>query len=277
MTAQIGHCSKCGNHKLIQPLHGDKGGPLTCWECGLEWHAKHARKRKAGRIVVKAIKAYLNAGGAYRHIDRLKLAANGSSLTHWDGDAIGADVGDITTELLEDVIRLTHPDKHPAERQELAHRVSQELIALRPFVFPAPKPEPSMPEPRNGLVKARDEIFDEALRKARSYPCELCADALVRDYCVACKAEWERRDKVKRDNDEAKLRSYYESRRARRLAMRKAVACVVCGTKFEGKRTDARYCSEACRQKAHRKRVTDNHYCTAKKQLVVTAGLREAA
>jgi len=43
----------------------------------------------------------------------------------------------------------------------------------------------------------------------------------------------------------------------RKLAMRKAVKCSVCGTDFKGKRTDARYCSAACRQQAHRKRVTD--------------------
>jgi hypothetical protein len=31
---------------------------------------------------------------------------------------------------------------HPPERQELAERVAKELLALKPFVFPAPKPKP---------------------------------------------------------------------------------------------------------------------------------------
>jgi hypothetical protein len=34
-------------------------------------------------------------------------------------------------ELLRDLIALTHPDRHPAERRELATRTTQSLLALR--------------------------------------------------------------------------------------------------------------------------------------------------
>ena len=38
---------------------------------------------------------------------------------------------------------------------------------------------------------------------------------------------------------------------------RQDLVCQCCGEKFTPKRADARYCSNACRQKDYRKRVTD--------------------
>ena len=38
---------------------------------------------------------------------------------------------------------------------------------------------------------------------------------------------------------------------------RQDLVCQCCGEKFTPKRADARYCSNACRQKVYRKRVTD--------------------
>ena len=35
-----------------------------------------------------------------------------------------------------------------------------------------------------------------------------------------------------------------------------ASACAACGEKFKGKRKDARFCSDTCRQRAHRQPVT---------------------
>ncbi len=114
---EVGYCSECEQGGLlVGPLHGEHGGPIMCMSCGIEWHAKHARVRKLGRIVVKAIKAYLNAGGKYTAITRLALAADGWAL-YRRGGHIGAELGDITSELLEDAVRLTHPDRHPPERQ----------------------------------------------------------------------------------------------------------------------------------------------------------------
>lgn len=51
--------------------------------------------------------------------------------------------------------------------------------------------------------------------------------------------------------------AYMERRRQRHAAsLRKT--CAVCGKPFTAKRTDAMYCSPACKQAAYRGRVTDN-------------------
>ena len=42
-----------------------------------------------------------------------------------------------------------------------------------------------------------------------------------------------------------------------RQMRRQDLVCQRCGEKFTPKRADARYCSNACRQKGYRKRVTD--------------------
>ncbi len=142
----VTHCSRCGEHTYVTPLHGDKGGPLFCPLCAGAWHAEHTKRRKWGRIIVKAMEAYGREGGKWTDFDKLKLAAAGYDILHLEADTLGAEIGDITTELLDDTIKLTHPDRHPPEHRELAQRVTSELLALRPFVFPAPKPEPA-PKP----------------------------------------------------------------------------------------------------------------------------------
>ena len=90
--------------------------------------------------------AFLDGGGDYNHVDKLKIAAIGHE--HFGLDPLGYLVGiastkneviELTSEVLADTLKLTHPDHHPPERQELAHRVTQALLALQPFVFPAPK------------------------------------------------------------------------------------------------------------------------------------------
>ena len=35
--------------------------------------------------------------------------------------------------------------------------------------------------------------------------------------------------------------------------------CSVCGKRYEAQRSTSRYCSDACRQRAHRKRIRDSH------------------
>ena len=159
----IDNCQKCGEHGYVMPLHGERGGPLFCPPCCGAWHGEHGKRRKYGRIVIKAIRAYLDhGGGSYMDIDKLKTSATAARLggifeasanakrlldpLGYGADSIGAEVGDITAELLQDTLQLTHPDRHPPERQELAKRVTAELLALKPFVFPAPKkPEPVAP------------------------------------------------------------------------------------------------------------------------------------
>ena len=53
----------------------------------------------------------------------------------------------------------------------------------------------------------------------------------------------------------AKL-GYWKYQRQRRLAARADRVCIVCGKKFTPTRSDALYCSNACRQSAYRQRVT---------------------
>jgi hypothetical protein len=226
-----------------------------------QWHAEHGRRRRAGRVVVRAIEAFLEAGGKYRDIDKLKL---GNALLDFGIDPLGYMSGiarldgadaDLTSELLADTLRLTHPDCHPPERQDLAHRVTQGLLALQPFVFPAPKPKPEpFPQPKQSDASSKPPRA--ALTKpSQVYPCPDCADTVPYFYCDACKAEWNKRQKAERDRANVKQRKWYAQRKARRgLGGKKA--CGVCGTDFEPKRADARFCSPACRQKAHRNAVT---------------------
>jgi hypothetical protein len=273
----VGYCSQCERGGLlVGPLHGEHGGPIMCIPCGIEWHAKHARVRKMGRIVVKAIKAYFDAGGASKAIDRFKLAAWGCALYEGEADTIGAAVGDITSELLEDAVRLTHPDRHPPERQEAARRVTQELLALKPYVFPAPKPKESPPiTPRNTSSAVTPRTNKKPLRV--EYPCEVCADQVPYYYCKACRIEWEKRNQQERDLARSKRLAWYKARSARRLDLRPATTCPACKAPFKSKRKDAVYCSAACRQRAHRDRVTDKNKCAAELGSIRNAAAARAA
>jgi hypothetical protein len=132
-------------------------------------------------------------------------------------DTVGTEVPDITSELLEDIVKLVHPDLHPPERRETAKRVTQELLALKPFVFPAPKPAEIDTNPKPPASKPRPDKKPSGSEKP-PYPCELCADAWFVDYCDACKAERERRLKEEADRERAKHRKWYAQRKKRRLA-----------------------------------------------------------
>jgi hypothetical protein len=260
------HCEGCGQHSFLIPLHGGKGGPLRCPLCVGKWNAEHGRRRRTGRVVIRAIKAFLDAGGKYSDIDKLKVSAIADAapdfsidpLGYMDGIARidGADV-DLTSELLADVLKLTHPDHHPPERHELAHRVTQGLLALRPFVFPALKPK-SPPDPTSRPQARTHE--DKPKSSRPSYPCPDCADTTPYFYCDACRAEYEKRKQEEFERRTAKQRADYKRRRERTLARRPPRRCEACGAQFKRTRTDARYCSDACRQRAHRKAsVTAKH------------------
>ena len=139
-------CEGCGQHSFLLPLHGGKGGPLRCPLCVGAWNAEHGRNRRTGRIVIRAIMAFLDAGGSDKDIKKLTDSAmfanlgmigehNGitDKLGYMDGIALidGADV-DLTSGLLAPVLSLTHPDHHPPERKQLAHRVTQGLLRSSP-------------------------------------------------------------------------------------------------------------------------------------------------
>ena len=56
-------------------------------------------------------------------------------------------------------------------------------------------------------------------------------------------------------------RGYQKELKQRRQQARKDMVCPVCEKAFTPKRSDAKYCSNACRQKAYRNGVTDNASC----------------
>jgi Bifunctional DNA primase/polymerase, N-terminal len=156
--------------------------------------------------------------------------------------------------LLDDAIGLSHPDCHPPERQDLALCTTQKLLALKPFVFPAPQPK--KPIPRDGSITPRAAGAEKTLRTL--YPCAECASTIPYFYCTQCKTEWEKRREAERAKLREQRRKQYANRKRRRRAWRERL-CEICGTKLEdSRRADIRFCSSACRQKGHRARVTNS-------------------
>ena len=223
--ATSGECPRCGEHSFLMPLHGGKGGLLCCPLCVGAWNAEHGRKRRTGRIVIRAIMAFHDAGGRKDDVEKLMYSAffgNNPGLLNVElGDKIsdplgymadiakldGADI-ELSSELLADVLSLTHPDHHPPEREELARRVTQQLLALQPFVFPAPKPkEPIVPTEERPWHKS---IKDEEPQPR--FPCPDCADNVPYYYCDACRAEWNKREHEKAELRRAKQREQYKRR-----------------------------------------------------------------
>jgi hypothetical protein len=177
------YCALCQQHNYCSPLHGSAGGPLVCLPCD-------APRRRARRVVIKALKAYESVGGRLfgRDFDQIKLVG----FNFFGGDTAAAvDFSDLTSGLLTSAIALTHPDKHPPERKAEASRVTQELLALKPFVFPAPEPKP--PKPSDAYSKQSTFVLNEAPRAAEPpYPCEDCIDAEPDCYCDRCKGRWQK-------------------------------------------------------------------------------------
>ena len=230
-----------------------KGGPLRCYVCAGAWNAEHGRRRRMGRVVIRAIKAFLDGGGRVADLDKLRNSALfGGRIDQLgymtDTAAEENETVLLTSELLADALRLTHPDAHPPERSDLANLVTQQLLALQPFVFPAVKPvEPHRPS-RDGSVKCPPPPLKEPSR----YPCADCASTIPLHYCTVCNAEFEKRSREKWDRHNANQRKWYAQRKTRRARWRHPTPCAACGKDIEGKRKDALFCSTACRQRAHR-------------------------
>jgi hypothetical protein len=259
-------CNGCGRLALLAPLHGpEKGGPLRCFVCAGAWHAEHGRKHKTGRVVIRAIKAFVDAGGSVADVEKLKLTAIlrdsafglGGELDPLGYMAETAATADetvlLTSEVLAGALRLTHPDVHLPERRELASRVTQQLLALQPFVFPAAKPKTDAPykPSRDDSVKVSVRNFEKPLHQR--YPCPECSSAVPMDYCTACRAEWDKRRHEEQVLINARQRKWYAQRQARLTTGKPPTPCVACGTVINSKRKDARFCSGACRQRAHRR------------------------
>src|SRR5579863_9200134 len=202
---------------VLIPLHGDAGGPPCCPVCVGRWHAEHSRKRRLGRIVIRAMKAYMDGGGIFTDLDKLKLTAIGTGYAWLDplgymagAATIGEETIELTAELLDDVISLVHPDKHPPERQEIANRVSQELIALKPFVFPKPAPKPAPPPAPPSAELRRPSLSDLSRPE---YPCADCCAHAPMFYCDKCKAEYRRRHEADLAIQREKARKRRERKR----------------------------------------------------------------
>lgn len=230
-----GCCARCGKHTLVGPLHLENGGPLFCIPCGTAFHAELARKRKQDKRIYEAL-----LGG----------------LQHAQDD-------ELCLELLEDAIRLTHPDRHPPEREKLAQRVTAELLALKPFVRPRPPPSNAsdLVPPRNiGIsVTPRNtskEEHGEPISKPSppSYPCDVCRMTVPYYYCDPCKEKHDAECKARRDKEREQRKRYQERARQRREWRKPNLTCPSCGAQFKGRRKDAKFCSPKCRQKAHRNR-----------------------
>ena len=228
---RVGRCPQCERpNQTVGPFHGERGGPMFCLQCGMAWHGKHGRKRKFGRVVIKAMRAFSDAGGRWDEIDKLKLRALAPDLGGLSEllgllggpDTIGRDIGDITSELLRDTLRLTHPDHHPTERYELATRVTRELRALEPYVFPAPKPRPvPTVKPASSRGPERPPAKPTTTADKPAYPCETCEDVRPHYYCTACRAEDERRCETERELERQKQRAWYRTRQERKRARRR--------------------------------------------------------
>ena len=130
--------------------------------------------------------------------------------------------------------------------------MTQALLALKPFVFPAPnpKPEPSVTAPRDTFFK---ETRDSLKKPSRPiYPCADCIRTVPHFYCDPCRTEWGKRQDKARERHNAKHRQWYAQRKASR---HRQIRCAVCGEVFKPKRRDMKHCSAACRQRAYRQRM----------------------
>jgi hypothetical protein len=99
---------------------------MCCLLCIGKWHAEHGRRRRLGRIVIRAMVAFLAGGGKSDDVNKLMLSA------------IAGDIGGARSRSarlhgrhsshqrrdrrphvrLADTLKLTHSDHHPPERAE---------------------------------------------------------------------------------------------------------------------------------------------------------------
>ena len=233
-------------------------------------------------MVIKAMQMYFKAGGRIDHINKFSLHAFAMGNNIFGLGALGGldqefrhlvaglkatngDVGELTTELLRDTLRLAHPDLHPPERRELATRVTRELRALEPYVFPAPKPREPVFRAAPAATAAHEPTPAAEPSSIPPYPCQACELTYPHYYCTACRTEFERRRDEKLGKRKARRReqqrAWYRTRRDRERNLRRCLGhlprCATCDATFAPKRKDAKYCTPTCRQRAYRRRVTD--------------------
>jgi hypothetical protein len=221
-------CIKCGSNHFVTRLHRDRGGPMVCARCGEGILIEIDRDRKKNEAI--------------------RQAFGFDSLAAWGGGPQHSESAGLSLDLLNDVLSLVHPDKHPPERALLAHRVTVELLAIvaSRTVQDALHTRPAYTVPH----RTPPQTGEDPLHKTPAYPCSVCRHTVPLYYCDPCRRIWEgaRHARRQRDNEAAR------SRRARKRLLWQAT-CAECQTVFKPTRRDACYCSAACRQKAHRARV----------------------
>jgi hypothetical protein len=239
-------CVRCGDTRLVFPLHGcDQGGPLVCPKCASEIEKTFSYERNVWMARLGLKEKPRPRGPTY-----------------------------LTLELLKDILKLVHPDKHPPERAELAGRVTSELKELEPYTPPAPaqppivtakKPSPCPtakkplrhgPQPDMKLRAIADRSSAKvgpSAKPAEPLICVTCVGFPPMYRCDSCRAKEEERRRKERERENAKARKRRARRRDRRLARQPSSICPECDGEFKPARKDARYCSNACRQRAHRR------------------------
>lgn len=222
-------CASCGGSGLLVALHGDRGGPDVCIECSGKWLATANQK-------------------ARREFKRLNLFMRMLGDDAGDPEAL-ADL--LRADVLAAAIRLTHPDRHPPDRAETARRVTAALTAAREHAL-ASKPPPEPAQPRDGS----DSVARLSGQKAVTapvddqYPCATCRHLPVALYCDRCRKRWEADDETRRERE----RTYRRDLRARWRVEHEPRECDHCHREFTPVRSDSRYCSAVCRQRAYRER-----------------------
>ena len=259
----MGACTKCGQHGYVMPLHDERGGPLFCFMCAGAWHAEHApRRRRARRHQGVAKSTRRRAADLYgRDFDELKLAANGMFIVH-EADDVGDDFTRSDVGIAGRHHRADAPRQAPGRAQggsESRHAGTACAQAVR---VPGTAPSRSRQQSRMTLVQvATRRDLTSRPSPPPAYPCEDCCDVIPMDYCDRCRAQYDKkreedneREEKERQRKNERQRERYEVRREHWLARQRPTACATCGEKFEPKRSDAKYCSAACRQRAYVKR-----------------------
>jgi hypothetical protein len=111
--------------------------------------------------------------------------------------------------------------------------------------------------PRDASVKVERSDFKEPLQQ--TYPCKECKSTIPYCYCTPCRAEFEKRRKVERDDANATQRKQYAIRKERREWRTPPSICPACNGEFLGKRKDSKFCSNRCKQRSHRAKLTPSN------------------